>query len=52
MIGLIILSSEYAWAYHLVGNVKARFPKAAAHFDEASERARAWMRRTLTRASG
>ena len=49
MIGLIILSSEYAWAHRLVEKVKARFPKAAAHFDQASERARVWMKQTSTR---
>lgn len=43
MIGLIILSSEYVWAHKLVGKVKARFPKAVAVFEEASEKARSWM---------
>ena len=44
MIGLIILSSEYVWAHRLVEKVRMRFPKAAALFDEASERARSWSR--------
>jgi len=46
MIGLIILSSEYAWAHRLVKRVRKRFPRAAAHFDEASEKARRWTKRT------
>jgi len=48
MIGLIILSSEYAWARHLLEKVRARFPKAAERFHEASQKARAWMNRTTT----
>jgi uncharacterized membrane protein YbaN (DUF454 family) len=43
MIGLIILSTEYVWAHKLLGKLKGRFPKLAAAFEEASEKARAWM---------
>jgi uncharacterized membrane protein YbaN (DUF454 family) len=39
MIGLIILSSEYVWAHRLLDKVRARFPKAAARFQEASDKA-------------
>jgi len=46
MIGLIILSREYAWAHRLVERVRERFSKAAAHFAEASEKARRWTKRT------
>jgi len=27
LVGLIILSSEYLWAHHLLARVKERFPK-------------------------
>jgi len=27
IIGLVILSSEYVWAHHLLNHVKTRFPK-------------------------
>lgn len=48
MIGLIILSGEYAWAHGVVEKLRARFPLVAARFHEASEKARAWMNRTTT----
>jgi uncharacterized protein len=45
LIGLIILSSEYVWAHHLLNKVRQRFPKIAHIADEASAKAQAWMRR-------
>lgn len=45
MIGLIILSSEYVWAHHLLAKVRARFPKIADTADRAKEKARRWLRR-------
>ena len=48
MIGLIILSSEYAWAHGFVERLRARFPRVHARFQEASEKARTWMNRTTT----
>ena len=48
MIGLIILSGEYAWAHGVVERLRARFPWVAARFHEASEKARTWMNRTTT----
>lgn len=48
MIGLIILSSEYAWARNVLAKLRARFPRVAARFQEASEKARTWMNRTTT----
>jgi len=48
MIGLIILSGEYAWAHSVLEKLRARFPRVAARFHEASEKARAWMNRTTT----
>ena len=48
MIGLIILSSEYAWAHNVLEKLRERFPRVGARFHEASEKARAWMNRTRT----
>jgi uncharacterized membrane protein YbaN (DUF454 family) len=45
LIGLIILSSEYVWAHHLLGKLRSRFPQISRKADEASEKAAAWMRR-------
>jgi uncharacterized protein len=45
LIGLAILSSEYAWAHHLLSKLRARFPKISAAADSASERAARWLRR-------
>jgi len=40
-IGLIILSSEYVWAHHLLQRLRGRFPGMARHADQASARASA-----------
>ena len=48
MIGLIILSGEYAWARNVLDKLRARFPRVAARFQEASEKARTGMNRTTT----
>lgn len=48
IIGLIILSSEYAWAHGVLENLRARFPRVATRFHEASEKARTWTNRTTT----
>ena len=45
LIGLMILSTEYAWAHHLLSKLKARFPKLAHGADSASQKVNAWMRR-------
>ncbi len=39
LIGLFILSSEYVWAHNLLQKLKKRFPKIAAQFDLAKEKA-------------
>lgn len=44
-IGLIILSTEYVWAHHLLGRLRERFPGLAGHADHAKERAHAWLQR-------
>jgi len=45
LIGLFILSTEYVWAHHLLQKVKVRFPRIAAHFDRAKDRAEHWLHR-------
>jgi uncharacterized membrane protein YbaN (DUF454 family) len=45
LIGLIILSTEYAWAHRLLTRLKTRFPKLGRAADSASEKASAWMKR-------
>ena len=45
LIGLIILSSEYVWAHHLLTKLRERFPKIGKIADQASEKAKAWMQR-------
>jgi uncharacterized membrane protein YbaN (DUF454 family) len=45
LIGLIILSSEYAWAHHLLRKLREKFPAISRKADEAAEKASAWMRR-------
>jgi uncharacterized protein YqgC (DUF456 family) len=44
-IGLVILSSEYVWAHKLLQNIRARFPRLAAHVEKATVRANAWLTR-------
>ncbi len=45
LIGLVILSSEYVWAHHLLHALRTRFPKLGAAADRASEKAAAWLHR-------
>jgi uncharacterized protein len=45
LIGLVILSSEYVWAHHLLRRIKERFPKLGRVADEATHKAKDWMRR-------
>ena len=45
MIGLIILSSEYVWAHHLLTKVKERFPRLGRTADAAAEKAATWLQR-------
>lgn len=49
-IGLIILSTEYVWAHHLLRRVRERFPGLARQADHAKERAHVWLRRVTGRA--
>lgn len=43
LIGLVILSTEYVWAHHLLNKVRQRFPKAGHLADEATAKANRWM---------
>jgi uncharacterized membrane protein YbaN (DUF454 family) len=45
LIGLIILSTEYVWAHHLLSKLRARFPSVAGKAEEGAQRASAWLRR-------
>jgi uncharacterized membrane protein YbaN (DUF454 family) len=45
LVGLIILSSEYVWAHHLLTRLRERFPKIGRIADEAAAKAAAWVRR-------
>ncbi len=45
LIGLIILSSEYVWAHHLISRLRHHFPKLGAIADEASAKAHVWLHR-------
>ena len=45
MIGLVILSTEYVWAHHLLTKVRAQFPKIAETADKAKEKVTHWLRR-------
>ncbi len=45
LIGLIILSTEYVWAHHLLTKLRARFPGISRTADDAGEKAAAWVRR-------
>jgi uncharacterized membrane protein YbaN (DUF454 family) len=44
-IGLVILSSEYVWAHHLLARLRRRFPKLGGVADEAVAKAAGWLQR-------
>jgi uncharacterized protein len=50
-IGLVILSSEYVWAHHLITRLRQRFPKVGRIADEAAAKAAGWLRRLSYRKS-
>jgi len=45
LIGLLILSTEYAWAGQLVKKMRDRFPKIGRLADQAADRANGWLKR-------
>lgn len=46
VIGLLILSTEYVWAHHLLQKLRDRFPAVATQLDKAKEKARRWTHRS------
>jgi uncharacterized protein len=51
LIGLTILSSEYAWAHHILQKARNRFPTVASRCDEASHKAHLWLQKMFGRSS-
>jgi uncharacterized membrane protein YbaN (DUF454 family) len=45
VVGLIILSSEYVWAHHLLARLRKHFPRISRIADEAALKAEDWLRR-------
>ena len=45
LIGLMILSTEYAWAHHLLSKIRQRFPKLSDKVDQTAQKASEWLRR-------
>jgi len=45
LVGLVILSSEYVWAHHLLTKLRARFAKVSPAGDRVAERASVWLDR-------
>jgi uncharacterized membrane protein YbaN (DUF454 family) len=45
LIGLMILSSEYIWAHHLLTRLRERFPKISHAAEQAAVKAAGWLRR-------
>jgi uncharacterized protein len=43
LVGLVILSTEYVWAHHLLNRVRQRSPKLGHVADEATAKANRWM---------
>ena len=45
LVGLIILSSQYAWARLLLSKLRQRFPRIGRTADAATAKAATWLRR-------
>lgn len=45
LVGLIVLSSQYAWARFLLSKLRKRFPKIGRIVDAAVVTANAWLKR-------
>ncbi|HEY7097630.1 MAG TPA: PGPGW domain-containing protein [Terriglobales bacterium] len=43
LVGLLILSTEYAWAHHLLEKLRARWPWFASHAGKAQTTAQKWL---------
>ncbi len=44
ILGLIVLSSQYAWARLLLAKLRKRFPKMARVADEGATKATSWLK--------
>jgi putative transmembrane protein PGPGW len=42
VVGLVILSTEYLWAHHILTKLTSRFPQVATHLHAAREKAQRW----------
>jgi hypothetical protein len=45
LVGLIMLSSEYVWAHHLLGKLRLRYPKVGRSADDTTAKAKRWVRK-------
>jgi uncharacterized membrane protein YbaN (DUF454 family) len=45
LVGLVILSSQYAWARLLLKKVRRRYPKVGRLADQAAAKAATWLKR-------
>jgi uncharacterized protein len=45
LLGLVILSSQYAWAGLLLAKLRRRLPKSSRAADEGAARASTWLKR-------
>jgi uncharacterized protein len=52
LIGITILSTEYAWARKLLQKLRERFPALTTRLDTAKDRAHAWLKRVFATKSG
>lgn len=48
LIGLTVLSSEYAWAHNLLNKARDRFPAIACRCDQAVRKVHVWMERVYS----
>lgn len=48
-IGLAILAPEWPWAQRQLDRLRHRYPEMARKFDDAKDRAEAWLHRTFHR---
>jgi uncharacterized membrane protein YbaN (DUF454 family) len=47
LIGVTILSTEYAWARKLLQKLRERFPSLTSRLDAAKAQAKAWLKRVV-----
>ncbi|MGA8149654.1 MAG: PGPGW domain-containing protein [Terriglobales bacterium] len=46
LVGLFILSSQYAWAHNLLEELRKRFPKIGGVAEQAAAKATTWFKRS------